>query len=114
VEQLARTTSGMARDEILQALQTYRQTGQMPQMYYQQGTCPRNPETGAVAERLFHPRELATLVEGFGFQARYYAYFGGADGNPIVRMLNAAGMRVSPLSIRWARGYRIVARKNGS
>lgn len=111
VEQLARGTSGLAQDEILKLIVHYRETGELPRFFYQFGECPRNPETGAVMERLFHPRDLATHVENFGFKARYYAYFGGASSNRLIRLINAVGMKFSSLTIRWARGFRIVAQK---
>lgn len=107
--ELARRTSGMTRDKILEWLYKYQKTGELPSSWYHYGKCPRNPETGAVMEQLFHPRDLAAHIERFGFRARYYAYFGGAGGHSVVRLINTIGERFSPLTIRWARAYRIVA-----
>lgn len=109
VQELARRTSGMTREQIVQVVDHYCQTGEMPAMFYHSDCCPVNPKSGIVLERLFHPAELARRVETFGFRARYYAYFGGAGGNPLLRLINAIGMTLSPLTVGLARGYRIVA-----
>lgn len=111
VEQLARNTFGMVKAEIAEAIRKYQQSGEMPDSIFAPGRVPRNPESGAYIERLFKPSELARHIEAFGFDARYYAYFGGAKGNPLIRVINAAGMALTPFSISFARAFRIVARR---
>lgn len=97
--------------EIAEAIRKYQQSGEMPDSMFAPGRVPRNPESGAHIERLFKPSELARHIEAFGFGARYYAYFGGAKGNPLIRVINAAGMALTPFSISFARAFRIVARR---
>lgn len=106
---LAQRTSRMTRPEILQAVEHYLNTDTPPNALYDPTQCPVNPYSGAVLERLFHPIELAHHIEQFGFRARAYAYFGGAGGNPIVRLANALLMRLTPITLRWAKSFRIVA-----
>jgi 2-polyprenyl-3-methyl-5-hydroxy-6-metoxy-1,4-benzoquinol methylase len=109
IQELARRTSRMTREQIKQTVQHYLDTGEMPNSLYTAQECPVNPETGAVLERLFDPASLARQIEPFGFCARYYAYLGGAGGNPLIRFANKLVMVLTPLTIRWARGFRIVA-----
>ena len=109
VQTLAQRTSRMTRPAILQAVEHYLKTDELPDALYDPNQCPVNPYSGAVIERLFHPLELARRMERFGFRARAYAYFGGAGGNPIVRAANALLMRLTPLSLRWARSFRVIA-----
>lgn len=109
VSLLARGTSGMVRSQIIEAVEEYRRTGKLPQSFYQRGTCPIHPYTSEIMEQCFHPAILARHIEQFGFRAQWYAYFGGAGGNPLVRLVNAVGMALSPLLASLARGFRIVA-----
>ncbi|GBC91664.1 2-methyl-6-phytyl-1,4-hydroquinone methyltransferase [bacterium HR15] len=113
VQELARRTSRMTREQILQAVQSYLETGVLPDSIYAPVECPVNPLTGAVLERLFHPAQLAKQIERFGFRASHYAYLGGAGGNPLVRLANTLGMALTPLTLRWARSFRIVAVRTG-
>lgn len=109
VQWLAQHTSCMTRPAILQAVEHYLKTGEPPNALYDPTQCPVNPSSGAVIERLFHPVALARHIEQFGFRARAYAYFGGAGGNPVVRLANAVLMRLTPLTLRWAKSFRIIA-----
>lgn len=113
VQELARRTSRMTREQILQAVQRYLDGGELPDAVYTPVECPVNPLTGAVLERLFDPAQLARHIEPFGFRARHYAYLGGAGGNPLIRLVNALGMALTPLTLRWARSFRIVAVRTG-
>lgn len=106
---LAQRTSRMTRPAILQAVEQYLKTNTPPTALYDPTQCPVNPYSGAVIERLFHPVELAHHMERFGFRGRAYAYFGGAGGNPVVRLANALLMRLTPLTLRWAKSFRVVA-----
>jgi SAM-dependent methyltransferase len=109
VAALAQRTSGMTLPDILIAVRRYLATDEMPDARFTGETCPVNPYSGAVIERLFDPLQLARQIESYGFRARAYAYFGGAKGNPLVRTANAILMALTPLSIRWANAFRIVA-----
>jgi ubiquinone/menaquinone biosynthesis C-methylase UbiE len=109
VRELARRTSYFLKDQIIQAVERYRATGEMPNSTFQLNRCPVEPTTGETMENHYHPIELARHIESFGFRARAYAYFGGAGGNPLVRLVNWFGQRLTPLTVRWARAYRIVA-----
>ncbi|MDW8106744.1 MAG: hypothetical protein RMK45_04595 [Armatimonadota bacterium] len=111
VHQIAERTSGMTQEAILQAVAHYLSTGELPNSTFDGTQCPVNPYSGAVIERLFHPMQLAQELRRFGFRARAYAYFGGAGGNPLVRTANALLQAITPLSIRWAPSFRIVAYK---
>jgi SAM-dependent methyltransferase len=113
VRELAWRTSGMVRDQILHHVARYLQHGEMPTAFYRGDRCPVNPESGIVLERLLHPAELARHIETFGFRARYYAYFGGAGGNLLVRWVNSIGQVLSPITLPWARAFRIVAVRQG-
>jgi hypothetical protein len=110
VQELARRTSCMTREQIRQAVQHYLDTGEMPNSLYTAQECPVNPEKRARFSKgsLTQPA-LARQIEPFGFCARYYAYLVGAGGNPLIRFANKLGMVLTPLTIRWARGFRIVA-----
>lgn len=111
VEKLAQNTFGMIEEQIVETVRKYRQTGAMPDSRFAPGKVPRNPESGAYIERLFKPAELARYISQFGFEVRYYAYFGGAKGNPLIRAANAVGMALTPLSMPLARAFRIVAKR---
>ncbi len=111
VQELARRTSGMRREAILEAVQRFLKEGEMPTSFYERGQCPCEPISGSRAEYAFDPRELVRMIADYGFDARYYAYFGGAGGNPIIRLANAIGQALSPLTISVAESYRVIARK---
>ncbi len=111
VRELARRTSCLRWDAIAECVDNFLKTGQMPNHIYHQGQCPCEPDTGSRTEQAFDPRDLAQKLNDCGFQARYYAYFGGAGGNPIVRLVNAVGMALTPITISLATAFRIVAQK---
>lgn len=109
VRELALRTNGMTQPAIQEAVRRYRAAGEMPNARFTGESCPVNPYSGAVLERLFDPFQLARQIESYGFRARAYAYFGGAKGSPLVRTANAVLMALTPLSIRWANSFRVVA-----
>jgi len=112
VERLAAGTSGLNKREILDAVQKYLDSGRFPQHLYRTGTCPLDPLIGHYAERLFHPLELAKQVEGYGFDVRVHAYFGGSRGGWVARANHLLTHYVpTRVGIRVARTFRIVARK---
>ena len=111
VRELAKRTCYFLKDQIIEAVERYRATKEMPNSLFQPNRCPINPITSATMENHYHPIELARHIESFGFRARAYAYFGGAGGNPLKRVGNWLLQCLTPLTIRWARAFRIVARR---
>ena len=73
-------------------------------------SCPREPEWGYYLEQMFDPRDLAARLGKRGFEARALPHFGGA-ANDFVEGINRL-LRLLP-TFRWARGYRVAARKRG-
>jgi SAM-dependent methyltransferase len=108
VAELARLTSGMDRAQIAAAVSAHLRGGPAPASPYVRGRCPRDPEWGYVLEQLFDGRDLAARLERRGFAARALPHFGGA-ANDWVHAANLV-LRALPTH-RWARAYRIVARK---
>lgn len=110
VSALAEHTSGMDRGQILDAVGAHLAGGAPPDRRYRRGQCPREPEWGYWLEQLFDPRDLARRLARRGFQARALPHFGGA-ANDALDAVNRV-LRLLP-TFRWARGYRVVARKCG-
>jgi len=106
--ELARLTSGMDRTQIVEAVGTLLRGGPAPASRYARGQCPREPEWGYVLEQLFDGRDLAARLARRGFEARALPHFGGA-ANDWVHAANLV-LRALPTH-RWARAYRVVARK---
>ena len=109
VAELARLTSGFDRAEIVAAVSSHLAGGPPPASPYRRGQCPREPEWGYVLERLFDGRDLAASLERRGFEAKALPHFGGAANN-VVHAVNLV-LRSLPTH-RWARAYRVVARKH--
>ena len=59
-------TSGKHGNQIFEAVDDYLNTGNMPNGYYEYGTCPVSPD-GKYMERLFDPYDLASKLEQIGF-----------------------------------------------
>jgi 2-polyprenyl-3-methyl-5-hydroxy-6-metoxy-1,4-benzoquinol methylase len=108
---VAKGTSGMTTDEILEACRLKEENGIIPDRTFDRDVCPVHPRFGSVLERFHHPQDLARRIETFGFSARVYSYFGGAGGNPAVRFANHILKLFTRYTLRYARGYRIVATK---
>lgn len=108
VASLAQVTSGMDRAQIVAAVGAHLAGGAAPSQRYEFGVCPRDPEWGYVMEQLFDGRDLAARLERHGFAARAFPHFGGA-ANDLVHAANLV-LRSLPTH-RWARAYRVVARK---
>ncbi len=106
--ELARLTSGMNRGQIVRAVSAHLAGAPAPTSAYQRGQCPREPKFGYLLEQLFDGRDLATRLARRGFEARALPHFGGA-ANDIVHAANLV-LRALPTH-RWARAYRVVARK---
>ena len=82
--------------------------GPAPAQVYTPGVCPREPEVGYVLEQLFDARDLAARLAQRGFEARALPHFGGAS-NDLVHVANLVLRRLP--THRWARAYRVVARR---
>jgi ubiquinone/menaquinone biosynthesis C-methylase UbiE len=108
VVELAKLTSGMDRTQIMRAVHAQLAGGPAPASVYQFGQCPRDPEWGYVMEQLFDGRDLASRLAQRGFAARALPHFGGAASDA-VHAVNVV-LRTLPTH-RWARAYRVVARK---
>lgn len=108
VAALAETTSGMDRAEIVRAVGAHLAGGPAPARSYRHGDCPREPEWGYVMEQLFDGRDLAARLARLGFSARALPHFGGA-ANDLVHAANLVLRRLP--THRWARAYRVVARR---
>jgi SAM-dependent methyltransferase len=108
---VAEGTSGLTRDEILEACRRKEKDGTLPEHTFTGDDCPVHPRLGSVLERFHDPRELAKRMEDFGFETVIYSYFGGAAGNPAVRAANRILMAFTRFTIGYARGFRIVATK---
>ncbi len=109
VAALAQVTSGMDRAQIVAAVTSHLAGGPAPTQAYVPGTCPREPEWGYVLEQLFDGRELAARLARLGFDAHALPHFGGAVND----WVHAANLVLRRLPThRWARAYRVVARRN--
>jgi SAM-dependent methyltransferase len=109
VATLAAATSGYDAERIVREVGAYlREAAPAPASPYRRGDCPREPVWGYWLERLFDPRELCQMLERRGFRAYALPHYGGAK-NDLVHLMNVA-LRQVP-SFRFARAYRVVARR---
>jgi SAM-dependent methyltransferase len=108
---LALRTTGMVRSQISDAVNTYLDTGKLPENFYESGQLSVHPEHEMVMERLFNPFTLVTEIHSHGFEARVQGYWGGASGRPIVRAANRVLTAMSRVTMPIAPSFRIVAVK---
>ena len=111
VTDLVLRTAYMDRDEIIPAVRDYVGGGPPPASYFDGSQAPVDPNSGAVIERLFDPFELAGRMRAAGFATRTVGYWGGASGNPAVRLANRALGAASRLTIVTAPSFTIAARR---
>jgi SAM-dependent methyltransferase len=111
VEDLALRTSSMSRDEILTVVRAYEAGGSPPASFFDGTDAPLDPNSDAVVERLFDPYELAAEIAATGFSTRVSGYWGGAGGNPLVRLANRALGAASRITIASAPSFTIAARR---
>jgi hypothetical protein len=109
-EDLARRTAGYTDDQVLEAGRAYVGEGVLPDATYRRGQLAIAPD-GQALERLFVPHDLARTLQRRGFQAKAHAYWGGAGGSSAVRMANRVLAAFSPLTMRFSRSFRVIARK---
>ena len=108
-KRLADETSGLSFGEIDEAARRYCEEGVYPGHTYVVGTAPFNPLDRQPMEVLLDPYALCREMAMHGLRGRVYAHFGGSAGT-IVSWANAVLRSLSPLTIRWARAFKIVAR----
>lgn len=111
VNALAEGTFLMHEPRIVEAVKRFLDTGEKPDSRYRPGVCPLNPVKNEVIENLFDPRELARQLSGMGFDARGYAYLGGATRGGVVLLLNRLWQALSPLTLPRSNVFFVVARK---
>lgn len=108
---LALRTSGMVRRQIVEAVCSYLEAGEMPDNLYERGQLSVHPEAEMVMERLLNPFSLAGELGSQGFDVKVRGYWGGASGRPILRIANRALASLSLLTMFTARSFRVVAVK---
>jgi ubiquinone/menaquinone biosynthesis C-methylase UbiE len=107
--QLAMRTSGMVRDEVIEAVRAYLETNVLPTSVYRRGQLSVHPDHEMVMERLFNPYQLAREIRNHGFRVKVRGHWAGASGKPAHRAVDRVLRAFSPLTIVTARGFRIVA-----
>jgi len=108
---LARRTSGMGANAVIDAVRAYVSTGQLPNSVYRKGTCPLNPMLNAVRGRLFHPVELCKEIEAHGFDVRVRSHFGGRRSRIVAFLDWLQAPLPARATLRAAWGYKIFATK---
>jgi SAM-dependent methyltransferase len=111
VSAIALNTSGMVREEVLDAARHYVETGVLPAQRHRRTQVTVHPTHEMVMERLFNPFSLAKELRRCGFDTNMRGYWGGASGRTSLRWANRALSAVTPVSIVTARGFRIAAVK---
>jgi SAM-dependent methyltransferase len=110
VADLVLRTAFMSRDQIIAAVRDYEDGGGLPSSFFDGSDAPVDPNSGAVHERLFDPYQLADLMRASGFAVRVRGHWGGAGGNPVIRLANGFLGRVSRVTIASAPSFVIAAR----
>jgi len=114
VSLLAEHTSGLWGAGLRGAVEAYLRTGRVPERVYREGECPVDPVQGYYIERLVDPYQLRQRLEDLGFAARLRAYLGGARGGwvEVANDLLTWGL-FTPVALRFARAFRLLAVKRG-
>jgi SAM-dependent methyltransferase len=110
VADLVLRTAFMSRDQIIAAVRDYEEGGPLPSSFFDGSDAPVDPNSGAVHERLFDPYQLADRMKASGFIVRVRGHWGGAGGNPLIRLANGLLGRVSRVTIPSAPSFVIAAR----
>jgi SAM-dependent methyltransferase len=108
---LALHTSGMVREQIVEAVSRYVEDGVLPRGPYRRGELSIHPEMEIVMERLFNPYALKREIESFGFRCKLRGHWAGASGKLTHRVADRVLGSLGPLTICSARGFRIAAYK---
>ena len=111
-DMLARGTSGLTGQEVLEAVRDYLEAGRPPGRVWDGETCPLDPVNGYYIERLLDPLELGRQIRRRGFRVTVRPYFGGARGG-LVHLANEllTRPRLAPIMLRFTPSFRILARK---
>jgi hypothetical protein len=111
-DMLARGTSGLAGQEVLDAVRDYLEAGRPPGRVWDGETCPLDPVNGYYIEHLLDPLELGRQIRRRGFRVTVRPYFGGARGG-LVHLANEllTRPRLAPIMLRFTPSFRILARK---
>ena len=110
VADLVLRTAFMSRDQITAAVRDYEEGGALPSSFFDGSDAPVDPNSGAVHERLFDPYQLADQMRASGFTVRVRGHWGGAGGNPFIRLANGLLGRASRVTIPSAPSFVIAAR----
>lgn len=116
VARLSRETSGLWGARLVETAQRSLQAGVSPGLLYRRGTCPVEPVNGVLMENALDPREVGSFLREKGARVEVRPYFGGETRGGIVRLADSLLRRALPSSVtlRFAPGYRIQARKVGT
>ncbi len=106
VEQYARWTFAYDREQTIAAARRFSLGDLSLRSEYRADRCPLDPQAGWYSEQLFHPYRLAAEMRSLGFRPRVHAHL--ADRYPLA---DAVWGWLSPLTVRWSRGFVIVAGK---
>ncbi len=108
---LALHTSGMVREQIVDAIRDYLETGRLPRGPYRRGELSIHPDHEVAMERLFNPYALGKEIESYGFRCKVRGHWAGASGKKLHRVAQRVLAAMGPLTIVTARGFRIAAYK---
>ncbi len=111
VTELAKNTFGMGSTEIIAKVGDYVAGGPKPDRPFQPGVPAFNPEKNDYIERMFDPNDLVRQMNEIGFEAQAYAHFGGAGQRGVLGTANAILRAFSPITMKAARAFKIVAVK---
>lgn len=118
VETLAKRTRGLREDDIIRAVQGYRDQGLLPpELNHPTNTC--DPYTGNWQEHLMEPSELVDVLSRAGFKADWSSgYFSGRYGSSLKCALAIAANAVIGLldkrAIRLGKFYTLHGARGGS
>lgn len=110
LRRLAWGTFGRHGDDVLSYARELQQRGSAPAERPPVTACPVDPRKGDHIENLMMPEELRSQLEDLGFQVSVYAHFGGARG-PLYAAANRMLRAFSSLTLPYARGLKVVAKK---
>jgi SAM-dependent methyltransferase len=109
-ERLAAESSGMDFVELADACEVFVSTGRTPERPYVTGSVPLNPKDAMFMERALDPYECARELEHAGFEARVWACY-TSSRRGLWQLANRTLRGLTPLTIRWARSFNVVAHK---
>lgn len=111
VDLIVENTFGMGKDQLYQACDNYVRNGINPNRPYKRRQPPFNPVADGYIERLIHPKRFARQMRNQGFRVSVYSHFGGAGSRNILYFLNKVLRFFTPITIYFARSFKMVAVK---